>query len=168
MTSSATLFDAQTLSGWHLESDPTSTTALVVASSPGGSELQFRYRLSGGPATGQNAALVWLTPSGNLHSGISYTRLTFTARAERPMRVSVQLRGPGVDGQLGRWTRSVYLDTFDRELTVSLDDLTPSADTNLWKPRLDQVNAVMFVVDTVNTNPGSAGRIWIKKAVLER
>jgi hypothetical protein len=38
-----------------------------------------------------------------------YDRLVFTARADKPMRVSVQLRASQGEGE--RWHRSVYLDS---------------------------------------------------------
>ena len=46
-----------------------------------------------------------------------YDRLTFTARADRPMRISVQLRTLDAGRTLRRWQRSVYLDTVDQEHT---------------------------------------------------
>ena len=64
--------------------------------------------------------------------------------------------------------KRVFLDSFDREHTVSFKDLLPSAGTDPGAPALDQVSQVLFVVDLTNTKPGSSGRFWIKSAVFQR
>jgi hypothetical protein len=84
------------------------------------------------------------------------------------MRISVQLRTSDVGRSLRRWLRSVYLDTTEREQTIDFDDLAPSPETDLPKPPLEQVNAVLFVVDTVNTKPGTSGHVWIRRARLQK
>src|SRR5262249_25021088 len=72
---------------WRVEHDPTSAAA-VDAVNGGGGEVRFRFGLAGGSPVGQYSALVHdLTPD------FVADRVTFTARAERPMRISVQLRG---------------------------------------------------------------------------
>jgi hypothetical protein len=96
-------------------------------------------------------------------------RLAFTARADRPMRISVQLRtamhGAGPEE---RWQRSVYLDATDRVQTVYFDDMMPVGPTRTARPALTDIRDVMFMVDTTNTKPGSAGEVRIKRAVLQR
>jgi hypothetical protein len=166
---STPLFDGHTLSGWHVETDATSTAALVAAPTPAGAELQLRYTLSPGPASGQRAAMVWGTPDGRVPAGMgSYRQLKFSARADRPMRISVQLRTPDVGRTLRRWQRSVYVDTAAQEHVVEFDDLTPSPGTEAGKPPLDQVNAILLVVDTVNTKPGSSGTLWVTDPALQK
>jgi hypothetical protein len=163
------LFDALPPSGWHVETDATSTAALVEVPTPAGAGLQLRYTLSPGPASGQQAAMIWGTRDGRVPAGMSsYRRLKFVARADRPMRISVQLRTPDVGRTLRRWQRSVYVDTSAREQVVEFDDLTPSPGTEAGKPPLDQVNAVMLVVDTVNTKPGSSGSLWVSSPALQK
>jgi hypothetical protein len=51
---------------------------------------------------------------------------------------------------------------------VEFDDLTPIPGTEAAKPPLDQVNAVLLVVDTVNTRPGSSGTVWVADPELQR
>jgi hypothetical protein len=161
------LFDGKTDSGWHLETDPTSLAAVDVAKTIDGMELRVRYGLSGEPSGGQWAALVWGTPIGHPVTNVaSYDRLRFTGRADRPMRISVQLRTGGETQQ--RWQRSVYLDTSDQETTITFGEVVPSAGTNEPLPPLDQISQVLFVVDTRNNLPGSSGRFWIKQAAFER
>jgi hypothetical protein len=89
-----------------------------------------------------------------------HDRLVFTARADRPMRMSVQLRAAtGGDGE--RWERSVYLDHTPRTIQVFFDDFRPRGATRSPTPVLTNLQSVLFVVDTVNTKNGSNGRIWI-------
>jgi hypothetical protein len=98
----------------------------------------------------------------------SYRQLKFSARADHPMRISVQLRTPDAGRTLRRWQRSVYVDATVREHVVEFDDMTPSPGTEAGKPPLDQVNAVLLVVDTVNTKPGSSGVLWVADPALQR
>ena len=157
---STPIFDGLTGAGWHVEHDSTSLVALDVSPRVGGAELRLRYGLSGGALVGQFAGLVFDTPQGLA----SYDRLTFTARAEQPMRVSVQLRA----GQASRWQRSIYVDSAAQERTVFFDDLVPVGVTETFKPALDEVGSILFVADTTNTKPGTSGRIWISRAALQR
>ncbi|HWF83253.1 MAG TPA: hypothetical protein VG222_00305, partial [Vicinamibacterales bacterium] len=163
--SSQPMFDGMSTADWRLERDPNSQAAIDLAGTPGSAQLRLRYGLAGGAAAGQFVALVHDTPSGTAANA----RLTLTARAEHPMRISVQLRVPGPDHRAAeRWQRSVYVDTFDRERTVSFSDFTPTGDTHTAAPRWAEVRSVLFVIDTVNTKPGTSGRVWIKRVALER
>ena len=85
-----------------------------------------------------------------------FNRLAFRASASRPMRLSVQLRLP--DGR--RWQRSVYLDETAREIVVPMAAMT-SVTGGTRRMHLERANALLFVVDTVNTSPGTAGETWI-------
>jgi hypothetical protein len=87
----------------------------------------------------------------------AYDRLLFTGRAEKPVRLSVQFRLETGE----RWRRSVYLDEAAREVVVFFDDARPVGTTSQRRLPLGQVRDVLFVVDTVNTKPGSAGQFWI-------
>ncbi len=128
------------------------------------SELRLRYGLAGGPRGGQFAALAVNTPGGLA----AYDRLTFTARAEHPMRISVQIRVAVKPSEDDRWQRSVYVDIADGERTVYLDDLTPIGDTRTFRPPLADAHSIVFVIDMTNTKPGASGRFWIKNAALQR
>lgn len=155
--------------GWSVEHDPTSLVALDAPRRPGGgTELLLRYGLSGGDLAGQVVGLVFDTPSGVAPND----RLTFTVRAEHPMRISVQLRaapalGEGV-GERGRWQRSIYVDGTDREHTVFFSDLVPVGGTELYKAPLADIRSLLFVIDTTNTKPGASGRVWIRSAALQK
>jgi hypothetical protein len=159
------IFNGESSSGWLTEQDPNSQAALEVPKTVGGAELRLRFALAGGAAAGQFVGLVHPTPDGVAASD----RLTFTARAERPMRISVQLRVPGngpADGQ--RWQRSIFVDAFDQPHTVYFDDLTRIGTARTVTPPLADVRSILFVIDTINTKPGVAGRLWIKGPALER
>jgi hypothetical protein len=108
----------------------------------------------------EGTALVYTTPNGVQ----SADRLTFTVRAERPMRISVQLRARNAD----RWQRSVYVDPAATERTVRFDDMTPVGVTPTAAPPLADILGVMFVVDLANNKPGSSGRVWLSNVRFER
>ena len=142
--------------GWTVATSPDSRAALDVVRAARGTELVLRYALGGAASASPYAAFT-------LAAGTAlaeYNRIVFTARADRPMRLSIQLREP--IGELGeRWRRSVFLDTMPREVTVHFDDLKPAGVTTRDRPTLANVDSVLFVVDTVNTPLGGSGRIWI-------
>jgi hypothetical protein len=145
---------------WTVEHSPTAQGALDVVGSVGGTQLEFRYALSGVASASPYAALV--VPVGPEFQ--QHTRITFMARADRPMRVSVQLRLP--EGE--RWQRSVYVDETPRDVTVFFDETTPVGSTATRRPALSQVQSLLFVVDTVNTPPGTAGRLFLDSVRLEK
>jgi hypothetical protein len=153
------------LTSWHVEHDVTSLAAMdVLATAPGsngtsGSQARLRFGLSTGAAAGQYAALVV-----DLMNGLgSNDRVTFKARSDQPMRVSVQLRS-----DRGRWQRSVYVDTVDQERTVYIEDLTPVGGVGTEVPPRAEIRNILFVVDAINTKPGTSGRVWIVEPKLER
>ena len=142
--------------GWTVESSPRSKSAFEVTPGPGGTQLSLRWGLGGTMSENPYVALVM--PAGTALSASD--RLTFTARADRPTRVSVQLRSPN-SGEGERWHRSVYLDENARDVTLFFDDMRPRGLTGQERPNLATVDSVLFVVDTVNTSPGTSGQFWI-------
>jgi hypothetical protein len=142
--------------GWRTEHDAASTATVDPA------EHALRFALAPGAPGSQFAAFVIDTPDGIGGFGA----IGFSARADRPMRVSVQLRSD--EAAPDRWQRSVFVDRFDRDRTVLLDDVTPVGRTRSEKPPLDRIRAILFVVDLTNTKPGATGEFWIRSAALER
>ena len=137
--------------GWGIEHDAASTGAWAIDQHA----VRFAYRLGGGAPAGQFAALV-APIAGNL--GVD--RVEFVAHASAPMRVSVQIRLPG--GPAGhRWRRSVYLDEKPRTFSLPLRDFESADRQTTLRPNVARVQAVLFVVDTLNTTPGNEGTIWI-------
>jgi hypothetical protein len=162
-----TLFDG-TSSRWRAESDGASAADIdLVPEQEGtsGQALRMRYRLGSSESLDVYAGVLIET-----ESAITGTdRVTFTARADRPTRISLQLRtaihGKGPEE---RWQRSVYLDQVDRELTIPFSEMSPVGTTRTGEPALSEIRDVMFVVDTTNTRPGSSGEIVVSNAVLQR
>jgi len=148
--------------GWTVEHSPRSAAALDVVRAVGGTQIAFRYGLGGTAAESPYAALVM--PAGPALA--SSDRLRFTARADKPMRVSVQIRTSSGGGE--RWHRSVYLDTTPRDVSVFFDDVTPVGATRTRRPALETIDSVLWVVDTVNTPPGASGQIWIDNVAYGR
>jgi hypothetical protein len=141
---------------WTVEKSPAPDGAIDTVATLGGSELLLRFALSGVPSDNPYAAFV-MPVTGTM---AMYDRLVFTARADRPMRMSVQLRAP-TGGEGERWRRSVYLDQTPRMIQAFFDEFRPLGSTGAATPALSNVQSVLFVVDTVNTKIGSNGRIWI-------
>jgi hypothetical protein len=154
------VFDGRSMTGWGVEHDARSIAAADVAPGASGNEILYRFGLAGGPAAGQYASLVLSLPLGaGMHDGVR-----ISVRADRPMRVSLQVRDTTAD----RWQRSIYVDRTAQERTVTFADLRPVSVTHVQRPARDAMRSVMFVVDTTNTRPGTSGQIWIKAAALVR
>jgi hypothetical protein len=148
---------------WTVATSPRSQGALDVVPAEGGTQLAFRWGLGGTRSESPYAAIVM--PAGPALGG--HDRLMFTGRADRPMRLSVQLRVPAPgDGE--RWHRSVYLDETARDVTIFFDDMTPRGPTTTRRAPLADVRDVMFVVDTVNTAPGTSGEVRIDEVRYAR
>jgi hypothetical protein len=86
------------------------------------------------------------------------------------MRISVQLRAGDDQGEASRecWKRTVYVDMTAQEHTIYFDDLMPVGETHTFRPIFNGIRSILFVVDATNTKVGDSGRIWIKRAALER
>src|SRR5262249_29144165 len=152
------LVDLPGADGWNVEHDPASTG---TAATDGGS-VAFHFTLGAGRPAGQFAAAVTSLDAERQSEG--FDRVGFTVRADRPMRVSVQLRLPaGKDGQ--RWRQSVYVDSMSRTLVLNLRDFLPVEPTS-QRPIVAHVKTVLFVVDTLNTSPGSSGTVFLSNVTL--
>jgi hypothetical protein len=150
--------------GWSIETDPTSLAAFDVTRAVEGQELALRFGLATGGLLGQFAAL-GVAINGGL---AAYDRLTFRARSDKPMRLSVQLRAAVSATEQERWQRSVYLEPDEREITVFFDDVSPIGTTRTFQPPLMNIVSIVFAIDTTNTSPGTSGRVWLRNVRLER
>jgi hypothetical protein len=137
---------------WHVEQASGSSGAFTAHGPPKGS-VEFGFRLAGGSRAGQYAALV--ISVGNALTG--HNRLAFHAAASAPMRVSVQARRPA--GQ--RWQRSVYLDQTARDFVIPFGEMTPVESNFSARFVPSDIDTLLFVVDTTNTVPGTAGRFTL-------
>jgi hypothetical protein len=94
-------------------------------------------------------------------------RLAFRAAADRPMRLSVQVRLVEGGGDR-RWQRSVYLSPEARDLTIRFADMR-LAGTGAREPFAPaRIHSLLFVVDTVNARPGDRGVAWVEGLRTER
>jgi len=139
--------------GWRTETSPRSKAALNVVRSLTGTELLLRWAIGGTKEESPYAAFAM--PAGPAIA--TYDRLMLTARSDRPMRLSVQFRLANGD----RWRRSIYLDETERQVSVFFDDMRPADQGLPQRLPLASAQDLLFVVDTVNASPGTAGQFWI-------
>lgn len=146
--------------GWTVETGAESRGAVDRLQVAGGDAIGFRFALGGVMSASPYSALV--TPVGPGLDLAHYDRLLFTARASRPMRVSVQLRALALDGGgEERWHRSVYVDETPRPISVLFSEMTPRGAVSQPRPPLGRISSVLFVVDTLNADTGSNGQFTI-------
>ena len=154
----ASVVPAKTLV-WSVEHDAGSRAVLEVTSK----EMRLQYALAADPLARPLVALV-TAPLALL----PYDRLSFTLAADRPMRVSVQVRTGANESPAERWQRSVYVDTVERNRTVFFDEFTPVGSTRSPHPPLAGTPSVLLVIDTVNTRAGASGQLRIRSMALQR
>ena len=155
-------FDGQSL--WRTETDATSLVAFDPLPDPSESGGVITFSLGGGAPRGQFAAIALDTSAGL----DPFDHLVFTARADQPMRVSVQVRAAVDPSSDDRWQRSVFVDATEREYLVPLREMTPVGETTSREPPLDRLHSVLFVVELTNTRPGSEGQIWLRRVRAQR
>jgi hypothetical protein len=144
---------------WKVEKDAVSTAEIRGDSTADG-PVELSFRLAAGPRAGQYAALALST--GNALRGHRW--LSFSAHASRPMRISVQARRPHSGD---RWQRSVYLDRQPRDIIVRFTDMMPVSPHLPLRFNPEEIDALLFVTDTVNATPGSAGSFTISDVRVE-
>jgi hypothetical protein len=155
-TAYTTIYEGGPPRGWTIAKSPASDAAIDPVGTLDGTQLLLRFALSGTPSDNPYAAFV-MPATADI---ATHTRLMFTARADRPMRLSVQLLAPGgAEGQ--RWRHSIYLDQTPRPVELSFAEFRPVDPTQAPTPPMATVQSVLFVVDTVNTKIGTNGQVWI-------
>lgn len=120
----------------------------------GEAPLAWTFALAPGTPAGQFAAIQ--VPVTGL---TAFERVRFTVTSPKPVRAWVQLRAPIGNGE--RWGATFYADTEPRLIDLWLRSLKPIGVTSFAQPPLDRVESLLFVVDTLNTLPGSAGSMTI-------
>ena len=148
-----TLYDGGPTRGWRIEKTTASDGAMDVIGALGGTQLLLRFAISG--RAEENPYVGFVMPA--TAAIAMYERLVFSARADRPMRLSVQLRSPGGEGE--RWRRSVYLDSTPRTVDIAFNDFRPVGSTSTSPPELAKTDSILFVIDTINNKVGSNGQI---------
>jgi hypothetical protein len=142
---------------WAAESSEGSgSTLAAVQLEDGTPAIEWLFTLAPGPRGAQYAAMRF-----PITGGLSaHDRLQLRVRGSRPMRVWAQLRAPSGAG-LERWGKSFYVDEDLNSVELQFRDFRPFESWSAAQPPLDHVDALLLVVDTVNTDPGSAGRLAI-------
>jgi hypothetical protein len=150
---------------WHAEAAPGSESTLATATLDDGTPaLQWRLRLAEGPPSAQFAA-IWFPAAQGV---VTHDRVQLRARADRPMRLWAQLRGPASSGREQRWAKSFYLGPDERMVDLKLAEfrgIDPPGDD---PPPMDKVDSLLLVVDTMNTLPGTAATISIVELWLAK
>lgn len=124
--------------------------------------VRFRWRLGQAADDAPFSAMRLDTPE----DFGQFDRVVVRGRADRPMRVWIQLRVPGGAGQ--RWGRSVYFDTHPREVTVPFATMLPLGGADRSRPPVEDVSALLVVVDTVHAIAGSEGVLTLQELQLAR
>jgi hypothetical protein len=150
-----TRYDGGPARGWRIEKGAASDGAMDVIGSLGGTQLLLRFAISG---TAEESPYVGFVMPATAAIAM-YERLVFTARADRPMRLSLQLRSPG--GEDERWRRSIYLDSMPRTIDVAFNDFRAVGSPSTARPELAKIDSILFVVDTINNKVGSNGQIQV-------
>lgn len=117
--------------------------------------INWSFALSPGEPVGQFAAAA-IPVTGGL---AAFERIRFTAFAEAPMRVWVQLRAPV--GNTERWGATFYAGTEPTLVDIPFTTFRAIGITSSVLAPLDRVDTILFVVDTLNTLPGTKGRVKI-------
>jgi hypothetical protein len=119
--------------------------------------IAWAFGLSPGTPSGQFAAV-----SVPISAGLAaFDRVRFVVTASAPMRVWVQLRAPV--GNTERWGATFYADAQRHVIDVPFSRFLPIGVTSSPKPPLDKADSLLFVVDTLNTLPGSKGSMTISE-----
>ena len=148
---------------WRAEAGEGSTSVLTPGPLADGTPaLEWRFALAGGPRAEQYAAVHF--PVDQRLAG--HDRLQFRVQSDRPHRLWVQIRAPG-DGGGERWGRSFYVDGTLREMEFRFSEFRPLGQHS-ERPPLDRMDSVLFVIDTLNTLPGTSGvlrfpDLWLAK-----
>lgn len=148
---------------WMIEKDAGSRATLTRSGPADAPAITLEYEL--GTALGTAPYVAAATREiGPLRDA---TRVGFHAVADRPMRVSFQVRLDANESDL-RWRRSFFVDSTPREYLIVFDDLRPVR--TAVPPRVDpaRVDTMLFVVDGPHTAPGSRGRLQIERIRTER
>jgi hypothetical protein len=149
---------------WRAEASEGSSSALRQGALYDGTPaVEWRFRLSAGPRAEQYAAIHFPVAGGLA----GQDRVQLRAYSDAPRRLWAQLRVPGTRGG-ERWGASFYVTEELRAIDLRFEDFRPMGTVSSERPPLDRVDSLLFVVDTVNTLPGTAGTFWIPDLWLAR
>ena len=144
---------------WHSEHDDLSSGDVVLDEE----EVVFKHRLSVEDNPGRVSAAVYPLQPGAL---VGFDGVVFEGRANRPMRLSAQLRAGGLDGE-PRWRQSFFLDENQKTIRIALKDLTSVEKGEVGGTILSEIDSFLIVTDLTNGTPGVDGEARIKSPRIE-
>jgi hypothetical protein len=133
--------------------------ALGVVKEPTGGALVFTFGLADHKPTAFAALARQLDAPVGLGRAI-----VVRARANQPLRISVQLRAVDPVTDL-RWRRSVYLDREVRTIVLPVANLG-GVRRDVGTKRRGDASSLLFVIDRVNTTGGTTGAVWFQHVSL--
>ena len=144
------------------DSSTVAVTRVRMGAMAGEPPIVWTFGLAEGPARGQFAAI-----SVPITGGLTaFDRLRFTVTSDTPARIWVQLRASS--GSDARWGRTFYVDEASRMVDLRFSDFRPLGAITTGPPPLDQIDALLFVVDTLNTLPGGTGTLTLADVAFVR
>ena len=132
---------------WRIERRPDARALLEAAPD------RFRFAFTLGDSAASYVAAARALPPAALADAAAFR---FEVEATQPMRASLQLRTPGGDGPALRWRRSFYAGPERRVVHARVDEFVPAWRQVPARPDLAAADALLLVVDTVNTRPGTS------------
>jgi hypothetical protein len=142
--------DAIAPATWRIEKDSASSATLIA-----GPPTVLHYRLDSGERRSQYVAVA--APL----SGKVFGAIRVRLRADRPMRVSLQLRR--TDGQ--RWRESIYVAPTLRDVIVPITRFA-AVEGRSEPMQAAEITSLLLVVDLVNAVPGASGELTIERVDL--
>lgn len=135
---------------WRVEKDPASSATLAAGPPP-----VLHYTLQSGERGSQYVAVA--APL----SGKVFGAIRVRLRADRPMRVSLQLRS--ADGR--RWRKSIYVEVTARDLIVPITRLA-AVEGRSEPVQSTEIESLLLVIDLVNAVPGASGQVTIERVAV--
>ena len=153
--------DIETEGGeWTTEVGHDSTASIVTDSN----ELVFRYRLSDSKSDSSYAAAVRSFDDVRRRG---FNAVSLIASADRPLRVSVQLRDLSGPEEV-RWKASFYADATPRSITIPFSRFKSTIPVEVDTLQLDDIDTFLIVADLVNGTPGTSRELRLENVRLER
>jgi hypothetical protein len=122
--------------------------------------ITWTYALGPGTAAGQFAAVAIPVSPGLA----TFDRIRFVATAAAPTRAWVQLRAGS--GDAPRYGATFYVDQVPRTIDIPFAKFAPIGEDAPSGVPLDRAAFLMFVVDTVNTLPGTKGSMVMSEVAF--
>jgi hypothetical protein len=143
------------IAGWRAEVGPGSTSRVEVGVRHDGQpDLTWQYELAS-TEVAPFAAVRFPLEDGAVRV---FDYVLLSIRANRPMRLWMQLRAP-TTGE--RWGTTFYADETLRDVALAVSALRPLETSANAAPPLDRIDSLLLVADTLNGRPGERGTLHV-------